>query len=454
VPREQPENVVSLIRSAETDAPPDARSEISRPPSATAVPTAVTGLAALLSAVLLLRDAEWALYIKTLGVVAITAAAMVAVDLGWFRTSRNPESGLAPAAINAWSANRIVRKLIGFAATLGALALAYSVLPEYAGSFYDPVRNAAWTLLPWLLIAAPIYVVAIDRRQRDPEDAYAELGGLLTAQSWPTDWTALGQHARGWLVKGFFLPLMFVYLAGDLDILWRTELLSLVSFRAFFDFAYNALFILDLLFAVIGYLLTLRLLDTHIRSTDPTMTGWVVCLVCYQPFWSLVERQYFHNEQDGLYWDEIVAGYPLLHVMWGSAILLCLAIYSISTVVFGLRFSNLTHRGIITSGPYRWTKHPAYISKCLSFWLISVPFVSDAGWGTAAAQTFMLIAANGLYVARAITEERHLARDPAYRAYQAYIREHGLFARLRRLATSRSKTKSGAVVPFRHDNES
>ena len=39
-----------------------------------------------------------------------------------------------------------------------------------------------------------------------------------------------------------------------------------------------------------------------------------------------------------------------------------------------------------------------------------------------------------------ITEERHLARDPVYRDYQAYIREHGIFARLRRLLSPACRT--------------
>ena len=149
------------------------------------------------------------------------------------------------------------------------------------------------------------------------------------------------------------------------------------------------------------------------------------------------ERQYLHYEQDGLQWGDVTAGHPALYVAWGTAILACLAIYSLATVSFGLRFSNLTHRGIITSGPYRWTKHPAYIAKCLSFWLISVPFLSTIGVGTAIVQVLLLAAANGLYVARAITEERHLARDPEYRAYQDFIRRHGIFARLRRLLPQR-----------------
>ena len=132
-------------------------------------------------------------------------------------------------------------------------------------------------------------------------------------------------------------------------------------------------------------------------------------------------------------WGDLVGGHSVLYAAWGTAILACLVVYSLSTVVFGLRFSNLTHRGIITSGPYRYTKHPAYIAKCVSFWLISVPFLSNHGLKAAIAQSLMLVASNAIYFARAITEERHLARDPTYREYQAYIRRHGLLARVSRL---------------------
>ena len=157
---------------------------------------------------------RWAANLKALAVVLITAAAMIAIDLGRFRTSRNPSSGLDPLAVNAWSTSCILRKLIGFAATLGLLAGLYSILPEYAGSFYDPARQAALASLPFLLVCAPFYIIYIDRRQRDPEDAYAQLGRLIAGQGFPDDWTALAQHARGWLVKGFFFPLMFVYLSA------------------------------------------------------------------------------------------------------------------------------------------------------------------------------------------------------------------------------------------------
>jgi steroid 5-alpha reductase family enzyme len=105
-------------------------------------------------------------------------------------------------------------------------------------------------------------------------------------------------------------------------------------------------------------------------------------------------------------------------------------------VVFGLRFSNLTHRGIITNGPYRWLRHPAYVTKSLSWWLIAVPFVPVQGDILEAVRlSALLLLLNGVYALRAWTEERHLRRDPAYVRYAEWIDQHGLAVRLRRLAS-------------------
>ena len=50
-------------------------------------------------------------------------------------------------------------------------------------------------------------------------------------------------------------------------------------------------------------------------------------------------------------------------IIWGAILVVLTGIYAWATMAFGLRFSNLTHRGILTHGPYAFTKHPAYMSK-------------------------------------------------------------------------------------------
>jgi protein-S-isoprenylcysteine O-methyltransferase Ste14 len=403
-----------------------------RPRSATGALTGLAGLAAAVVAIVVLQHWLQPGWMKALVLATATALAMVAVEIGWYRTHRNPTTGLANAPLRPAAPLRIAHKLIGFWSTMGVAAVVYSTLPEYADTFYEPFRAAALWALPGIAIASPFYIAWVDRRQRDPYDAYAQLGQLLTGLGRPASWTPLLSHARGWVVKAFFLPLMFVYLEGALVRLWSLDALPLDRFDLLFPLLIDSLYLVDVLVACVGYSLTLRAIDTHIRTVEPTAFGWMVCLVCYQPFWGALVGSYFAHERDGLEWTHLFAPWPALYLVWGLAILVLIAVYVWATLAFGLRFSNLTNRGIITNGPYRWTKHPAYICKCISFWMIALPFVPGAGWAVAAQSCLLIVAGNLLYVFRARTEERHLMQDPAYRDYAAWIAQHGLIARISR----------------------
>ena len=55
--------------------------------------------------------------------------------------------------------------------------------------------------------------------------------------------------------------------------------------------------------------------------------------------------------------------------------LLCIGIYVWASLALGWRASNLTNRGIVTTGPYRWLRHPAYAAKNVSWWIGATPLV-------------------------------------------------------------------------------
>jgi protein-S-isoprenylcysteine O-methyltransferase Ste14 len=101
-------------------------------------------------------------------------------------------------------------------------------------------------------------------------------------------------------------------------------------------------------------------------------------------------------------------------------------------VAFGLRFSNLTYRGVLTNGPYRFTKHPAYLAKNTFWWLESLPFlVVSHSFTDMVRNAFFLACVSAIYFWRAKTEEAHLlAEDPKYRAYADWMAQHGLITRL------------------------
>lgn len=389
------------------------------------------------------------------------AAIIGGAELLWLRVDRRSSTGLAPQSLRAVSPARVAVRLLGLGATVGLIALAYWLFPEYhfgfygsGANFYAPCRRLLGVIWP-ALIAVPVYFAWADRRIAEPRDGYWQLGALLCRQQSlaQADWPLLRAHLMGWVVKAFFLPLMVVYLDGEVRALanagsglpatWHAlgqvlanlpgslhplPRLDLLPYQFLYELSYTV----DLLFCVVGYSLTLRLFDSHIRSTEPTLFGWLVALLCYQPFYSVIGNNYLAYD-DNLYWGELVAPWPLLRYFWAAAIIALLFIYALSTVAFGLRFSNLTHRGIITGGPYRFTKHPAYIAKNLSWWLISVPFVSHLSAWEALRNSCLLGLLNLIYFLRARTEERHLSRDPQYVAYALWIDQHGLFRRFGRL---------------------
>ncbi|MFK9985585.1 DUF1295 domain-containing protein, partial [Escherichia coli] len=75
-------------------------------------------------------------------------------------------------------------------------------------------------------------------------------------------------------------------------------------------------------------------------------------------------------------WSVWFAGHPVVLVAIGTVLVGLTAIYAWATVAFGFRFSNLTHRGILTHGPYAFSRHPAYLSKNLFWWISTVPVLT------------------------------------------------------------------------------
>lgn len=354
------------------------------------------------------------------------AAPVLLLELWFLRVHRRSSTGLNWERPPRPDRARVMTKLLGLAITLLGIAFLYWLLPEYHGEFYAAFHQLLFKYGPWMLVLAVPYFFYIDARMEEPRDAYWHLGRLAWTQQ-GTDWSLLGQHWRHWLIKAFFLPLMFVYLTNNLANLahWQMPTLNDVFMR-WYDLAYLIIMTLDLGFAAVGYIFSMRLFDTHLRSADPTVLGWLVALMCYQPFYSVI-GPYYMNYDDGFHWNIWLHGQIWLQAAWGTVVLLLLSVYTWATVAFGVRFSNLTHRGILTHGPFRFTKHPAYVTKNLSWWLIAIPFISAQGGWVAFHNCLLLLLLNGLYYLRAITEERHLSQDPVYVEYALWIEQHGIF---------------------------
>jgi protein-S-isoprenylcysteine O-methyltransferase Ste14 len=386
--------------------------------------------------------------IPCLGIVVVIASAE------WlFPGLRRPSTGTyAKHALRPLDLRRVGERLCGLLATLALVAVAYWLLPEYQGNFYEPYWQFLRTIGP-AAVLIPVYFLWADTRGSPARDEYQAMGSFILRCPKAGDGALIRRHLLGWTVKAFFLPLMAVYLSAELRSLYSAlqgvNPHTMPIYQVFYHLSYT----IDLLFCVVGYTTTIRLFGSQIRSVEPSVAGWLVALICYQPFYSVIGRFYLQYE-DGTYWDNWLQSWPTVRAGWAALIIVLASIYALCTASFGLRFSNLTHRGIITGGPYRFSKHPAYLTKNLSWWLISVPFVSEQGWSAALRNCCLLALVNLVYYARARTEERHLSRDPTYVAYALWINEHGLLRRLARalpFMRYRAPTAAGAnqVAPAR-----
>jgi protein-S-isoprenylcysteine O-methyltransferase Ste14 len=388
----------------------------------------LTGLGILAAAILLAVFLDLNPIKGALFVMAAYAAAIIAIEVGVEKVHLRPSTGIdwAAGAARAFAWQRVGVKYLGLVVSILGVVGAHWLLRFYPIADMKIAGSAALLLAPPVLILAAPYIAYVDRGMVQPRDGYWQAGMLALGRLDEVDWRALREHALGWMIKGFFLPIMFVYLVKNVvrlqsgDLSFGDGLVPTIQWLTAFVIT------IELAVVSVGYLCTLRAVDAHIRSPNPFLAGWLVTLVCYEPFNHVIGGQVLRYNT-GLYWYDWFGEVPLLAVPWAVAILASFATWVWATACFGVRWSNLTNRGIITNGPYRFTKHPDYVSKSIFFWLVNVPFLSAGGPVVAIQTSLLLVGINLVYFARARTEERHLSEDPTYVAYALAMNERSIF---------------------------
>ncbi len=417
--------------SARIDADP-------RPPSAVSHGVGIAGLVGLMAWLIV---AEWVRmdgpYAALIGLVAC-ALPMVGWSLLVDKVHRNPTTGIDWAAARPWADTRDVSltKLAGLFVTWGGIAVIYGIGRFYwEGNFAFAMWCFGWGMPIVAVIAVP-YVLWLDRYLVEPRDGAWHLGAWLTGQG-GVEHAAIYGHLRSWAVKAFFLAFMLAVVPGNYGGFVRTDLAGLRDPVALAQWLIALMFVIDVGFATVGYILTLRPLDAHIRSANPFAAAWTAALMCYPPFILMEAGGPLDYHQGTQEWTAWFAGHPWLLAVWGAVLVVLTAIYAWATVAFGLRFSNLTHRGILTHGPYAFSRHPAYLSKNLFWWLSTLPILTTGSMVDAVRATALMGVVSGIYYWRARTEERHLGLDPVYSAYSDWISRRGAVPRFFRWMVAR-----------------
>ena len=138
--------------------------------------------------------------------------------------------------------------------------------------------------VPLLLVSIP-YVIWLDRRLAEPRDGAWHFGQLLLNRRRLVEREQLYDFFRAWAVKGFFLAFMISIVPGNWAMAVGAESAWIVADPIHLSiWLIWVMFMIDVVFATVGYVLTLKPLDAHIRSANPYAAGWMAALICYPPF--------------------------------------------------------------------------------------------------------------------------------------------------------------------------
>ncbi len=320
---------------------------------------------------------------------------------------------------------RFKKSLSQFVAGLsiyGFALLIISILPFYKGY----LQNQTFIVLRYLYLAYVVFGFPVcyisDEDSSKPQELLSILDkfpdlfkhfsyNFLNKSKTPIDLTEREKIVlRFSLVKFFYIPLMLSFTLGNINIL-RNSLNKDFLHLIFSDFGSHYVLITQLFFAIdtfvfcFGYIFESKYLKNTLRTVEPTMIGWVAALASYPPFNDAGSRIL------GWYSSEnFTMPNPVIDTLAKVAIILLIGIYLWATLSLGAKASNLTNRGIVTKGAYKYIRHPAYISKILAWWIMMLPRLSPIA-------VFSMVGWSLIYYVRAITEEKHLIADPDYQAY-------------------------------------
>jgi protein-S-isoprenylcysteine O-methyltransferase Ste14 len=431
---------------------PDRAAADPRPRSAVSSGVGLAGLAGLLIWTAVARSFNMIGPLAAVAALFACGVPMILWSLLVDKVHRNPATGIdwaSPPRPAKDALDTSIVKLAGLWGIWGVIGCLYCIGRWYwADPYLFSMQLFMVAAVPMVLLSVP-YVIWLDRRLKQPRDGAWHFGAWLIGRTDEVDRELLFDFLRCWAIKGFFLAFMLAILPGNWASTIRPDTAAILADPInLARWLITLMFMIDVTLASVGYILTLKVLDAHIRSANPYASGWIAALICYPPFILMGPGGPLDYHRNTAEWTQWMADQPVAMAITGFVLVGLTGIYAWATVAFGLRFSNLTHRGILTHGPYAWSKHPAYLSKNLFWWIAVLPFLATSGSMVDAVRNTVLLAmVSGVYYWRARTEEKHLSADPAYREYVAWMARNGAVPRFFRGVIGAAPPPSKAAEP-------
>ena len=329
-----------------------------------------------------------------------------------------------------------ITRFLGMVLGIVAILFAVWLFPEYNQPHYRrllfeavPLFLASFIPLSLVIIFLTEYLLG---EKRDGTYQF----GLIARFRWSeVEGKAFRAGVLEWLVRGIFLLINFFAVSTLLARVRSRELPDLSD--GFVQFVMNIdsmIFMLILLVILPGYLFASRLIGTEVKKVDSTWFAWAITLSSYSPLNAAVYSAWItYRPLSDVYenthvWGVIGAVHPTVLYCLGALILIAALFHLWGEAILGARSSNLSMRGIITNGPFAFTKHPVYVSKCIQWACIYLPILNGIGFLDATRSGILFILVCVVFGARALAEERLLAEDENYVAYARMMDEKSIFA--------------------------
>ncbi len=341
--------------------------------------------------------------------------------------------------------DRTLTKYLGV--LLGILACFFAIwlFPAYANHVNNMARlqQAVIPALAFILPLSLILIFFTEYILGEKRDGTYQFGLIARGKISEVNWRIFFDGFFEWLLRLFFLQINFY---GAVWYVWNVRDRGLPSltwdFPTFITQLDLAIFGLIVFSIIPGYLFASRLINTDLKKVDRTWFGWAINFSCYPPLNAAIFGawvQYMpRGELAQLYagsppWAYYTEQYPWLFMFMAAGIIFFALIHLWGEAAVGIRAANLSQRGLITTGLFRFTRHPIYVSKGFQWAFIYVPFLNVFGILSAVQSGILFALVLLIYIGRALSEERLLATDPSYVKYALYMDEHSIFASVGRL---------------------